>query len=73
MSDVWITKDGKSLNICEMSNNHLMNCYKKFNLPIDHRISYELRKRGLLPIRDIIEDFELESKMDDEYFDWFWK
>jgi len=73
MSDIWITKDGKRLKISEMSNEHLINCYKKFKLHVDHTISYELRKRRLLPIRDYIEHWELESKMDDEYLDWFWK
>lgn len=61
----WETKYGTLIPLYAMSDEHLENAYNLFKDSGDRKrievLEYELRRRGKLPLAEVIEEWELEN------------
>ena len=65
MRTYWETKDGRLIDPRNMSDEHLKNAYELFKNSGDRKrldvLEPELRRRHMLPLPEIIEEWELEN------------
>lgn len=65
MIKYWETKDGRLIDPRTMSDEHLENAYNLFKDSGDRKrlevLELELRRRGNLPLAEVIEEWELEN------------